>query len=240
MKPQEIVDLHNLCKIIGQIKKQRIEQLSHYSSETLFFHNDEITSGLLDNKMEIKINLLAKKLVFTYNEENYFVNLYEPNVSDNLKKIVQKFDLSVPDIKIDSVGENQFLKFHSYAPLAVKTLELFRMNLQGQFSLVHLWPHHFDFSVEWFTGNSDEQIGTGISPGDENYEKPYLYINPWPFNEKITNSDLPMGQWHTSGWNGIKVEWEELQKLKPIDAAENLIALFKIAKRTFIEMKLLG
>ena len=32
-----------------------------------------------------------------------------------------------------------------------------------------LWPHHFDFSVEWFTGKKDEQIGTGISPGDEQY-----------------------------------------------------------------------
>jgi hypothetical protein len=52
------------------------------------------------------------------------------------------------------------------------------MRLTGKFTLVHLWPHGFDLSVEWFTGlEYDQQIGIGISPGEENITLPYLYIS---------------------------------------------------------------
>jgi len=65
MKPEEIIDLHNLCKVVVQLKKQMIEELPHYGSEALYFKNDEITTGLLDNKIEIKINLRANKLHYS-------------------------------------------------------------------------------------------------------------------------------------------------------------------------------
>ncbi len=97
----------------------------------------------------------------------------------------------------------------------------------------HLWPHHFDFSVEWFTGNKDEQIGTGISPGDEQYNGPYLYMNPWPFNEKVRENKLPVGIWHTSGWNGIKVEWNDIAQYRGQEIAQKIYELFLIAKRNF-------
>jgi len=107
------------------------------------------------------------------------------------------------------------------------------MNLRGNFTLIHLWPHHFDFSLEWFTGNKDEQIGIGISPGDETYSFPYLYMNPWPFNKKITENSLPIGKWHTTQWNGIKVEWNELMEFTSKDAAKKLTELFFIARKSF-------
>ena len=107
------------------------------------------------------------------------------------------------------------------------------MNLRNDFTPIHLWPHHFDFSLEWFTGNKDEQIGTGISPGDEQYSDPYLYMNPWPFDDKIIKESLPIGAWHTDGWKGIKVEWDELTQLTPKDAAEKITKLFFIARKSF-------
>src|SRR4030067_317357 len=76
-----------------------------------------------------------------------------------------------------NVNHGQLSEFYSYAVKAKRTIELFRMTLDGNFTLAHLWPHHLDFSVEWFTGKRDEQIGTGISPGDEQYKDPYLYMN---------------------------------------------------------------
>ena len=75
MKPEEITDLHDLCKIIVQQKKQMIEELPHYGSEALYFKNDEITTGLLDNKFEIKINLRANKLQFFNNERGAICGL---------------------------------------------------------------------------------------------------------------------------------------------------------------------
>jgi len=73
---------------------------------------------------------------------------------------------------------------------------------------VHLWPDGFDFSIEWFTENSNRQIGTRIFPGENQYETPYLYVNPNPFVEKMLKEKLFKGQWNTFGWSGIKVEWK--------------------------------
>jgi len=47
---------------------------------------------------------------------------------------------------------------------------------------VQLLPDGFDFSIEWFTDKNEEQIGVGISPGEERYKSPCLYVNPYPFN----------------------------------------------------------
>jgi len=68
---------------------------------------------------------------------------------------------------------------------------------------------------------------------DENYPDPYLYMNSWPFNEKVTQIELPIGEWHTSGWNGIKVEWQDLTKYPEQKAAEKIYELFQIAKKNF-------
>jgi len=89
--------------------------------------------------------------------------------------------------------------------------ELFRMKLSDRFTQVHLWPNCFVLSVEWFTMKNNEQIGVGISPGGDDYESPYLYVNPYPFDEKMVDRSLAIGKRHTTGWYGIKVEWNELE-----------------------------
>ena len=94
----------------------------------------------------------------------------------------------------------------AFATKANGSLELFSMNLIGHFTQVHLWPDGFDFSIEWFTDKNEEQIGVGKSPGGELYESPYLYVNPYPFNEKLFDESVSPGTWHTDGWKGIKVE----------------------------------
>jgi hypothetical protein len=54
------------------------------------------------------------------------------------------------------------------------------MKLSDRFTQVHLWPDGFDFSVESFMMKSNEQIRVGISPGDNAYDSPYLYVKPLP------------------------------------------------------------
>jgi hypothetical protein len=100
---------------------------------------------------------------------------------------------------------------------------------------VHLWPDGFDFSVEWFTKKDDEQIGVGISPGDDQYESPYLYVNPYPFYEIMVNEPLFIGRWHTVGWKGIKVEWKDLEKNLEQQIPGEIYDLFLVAQRNFQE-----
>lgn len=226
-------NLHPICMVIGELKQQLIEELPHFGHQGLFFQNNEITTGQLDNKTEIKINLLTGQLLYFHNEKGSFIDLKNENILEKLKSIIPEQIWNVSAEPLKNVNEKEFAGYHDFAVKAKQILELFRMNLRNNFTLVHLWPHHFDFSLEWYTGNKDEQIGIGISPGDENYSFPYLYMNPWPFNEKVMENYLPLGKWHTYHWKGIKVEWDELEQFKPKDAAEKITDLFTIAKKNF-------
>ncbi len=71
----EIKNLHEICMAIGEIKQQLVEELPHFGNQGLFFQNDEITTGLLNNKTEIKVNLLTEQLVYFDNEKGIFIDL---------------------------------------------------------------------------------------------------------------------------------------------------------------------
>ena len=229
----KIKNLHEICFSMGEIKQQLVEELPHYGHHGLFFQNDEITTGLLDNKIEIKINLLTGQLLYFENERGSFIDLKNDDILEKLKSITSSKNVKISAESLNNTTEQELTNYHDFAKKASQMLELFRMNLRDNFTLIHLWPHHFDFSLEWYTGNKDEQIGTGISPGDEQYPNPYLYMNPWPFNEKIIEKSLPIGMWHVNEWKGIKVEWDELVQFTSKDAAEKITELFSIAKKSF-------
>jgi len=89
----------------------------------------------------------------------------------------------------------------------------FKATLPGKTSPVQLWPHHFDLSMEWFSGREadvpegeeggDEQIGFGFATGDETVPQAYFYANPWPFPAGLTETALPEeARWHTDSWQG--------------------------------------
>ena len=76
-------------------------------------------------------------------------------------------------------------------------------------SEVRCWPHHFDIAslISLDPGADPEtsrSIGVGMSPGDDSYDEPYFYVNPWPAPPQ--GSALPAlasgGHWHTEGWTG--------------------------------------
>lgn len=90
-----------------------------------------------------------------------------------------------------------------------------RGELSGDVTAARLWPHHFDLSFEWHgkevayeakdgtqkTGRA--QIGIGFSTGDESHPGAYLYANPWPFDDTLTERLLPgEASWYTESWKG--------------------------------------
>jgi hypothetical protein len=64
------------------------------------------------------------------------------------------------------------------------------------------WPHHFDLAALTMlpAGRSAELglVGVGLSPGDEYYEEPYLYVSVYPEPDPAALPALPViGRWHT-------------------------------------------
>jgi len=230
----KIRDLQNVCKIVSKLKSQLIEELPHYGHDALFLKNDEITTGLLNNKTEIKINLVTAELLYFDNEQGYLVELTRDEIIERLQDIVTRYGLNIPRTpSLTNLNTEDLSDYLVFATKANRSLELFRMKLIGHFTQVHLWPDGFDFSIEWFTNKNDEQIGVGISPGDGQYESPYLYVNPYPFNEMMVNESLFTGRWHIVGWKGIKVEWKDLERKPEHQISGEIYDLFLVAQRNF-------
>ncbi|MDW0120153.1 MAG: hypothetical protein QOK64_06495 [Nitrososphaeraceae archaeon] len=230
---ERISGLQTVCKIISQIKSQVIEMLPHYGHDALFFQNDEITTGLLNNKTEVKIHLLTGELLYFHNEIGHFVDLTRDGFYERLESIVTKYGLNMPKVPSLTLRQECLFEYITFAKRVNKSLELFRMKLRDHFTQVHLWPHGFDFSVESFINGDKDQIGVGVSPGDDSYEAPYLYVNPYPFSENIIHQPLPIGKWHTQGWNGIKVEWNDLNIKKEQEVSTYIYTLYQVAMYNF-------
>lgn len=91
-------------------------------------------------------------------------------------------------------------------------------------SPVRCWPHHFDIatyvSIETGDPETARGMGVGLSPGDQGYNEPYLYINPWPHLDANALPDaVSPGHWHIEGYVGLIATASELSTTGNIDMA---------------------
>jgi hypothetical protein len=61
---------------------------------------------------------------------------------------------------------------------AANVLETLRAELPAaaQAGRVQLWPEHFDMGLDLRSVSAGEEIVAGVSPGDEHYAEPYVYV----------------------------------------------------------------
>ncbi len=88
---------------------------------------------------------------------------------------------------------------------------------------VLVWPHHFDVAT-LITLRSDRTetstIGVGLSPGDDSYDEPYLYVTPWPYPDPSTLPPLPgLGRWHVEDFVAAVLPASELLVGRDVDGA---------------------
>ncbi len=125
-----------------------------------------------------------------------------------------------------------------------RVLKAHKASIEGETGPVQLWPHHFDIAFEWYgtrmipyeehgeTQEFPSQINFGFSPGDGSHAAPYFYSNPWPFEEDLTQHELPSGaRWFTESWEGTLLPY---QKLVGVEGAADLLlryyrAVFELA-----------
>ena len=93
------------------------------------------------------------------------------------------------------------------------------------------WPHHFDMAtlvrLDAGAGEMARSVGVGVSPGDEFYAQPYVYVSPWPRLEGSLPDLPPPGHWHTEGFFGAVATGEEILAMK--DRGKALLAFITAA-----------
>lgn len=114
-----------------------------------------------------------------------------------------------------------------------RVFDLRRSQLPGDPGPVHVWPHHFDLSFEWFgtrmvagdEGEAPAQLSMGFVPTGP----AYLYSNPWPFDPGLVDHELTAGaHWNTEGWQGAALPYDEIAGRH--DGVERVLAF---ARRVF-------
>lgn len=82
---------------------------------------------------------------------------------------------------------------------------------------IHIWPHHFDMAMDILlkdTGDpeTNTQISLGMSPGDDQFENPYFYINCWPHVDTETFPKLANHAiWISDEWTGAVILSKHVQ-----------------------------
>ena len=100
----------------------------------------------------------------------------------------------------------------------------FKGELREETGPVQVFPHHFDLSMNWFSGrlvpgidpsdeeSADEQMNFGFVSGDGSISEAYFYITAYPLPKGLTDTVLPEGAyWHTEGFTGAIMRYESLQ-----------------------------
>lgn len=234
----EAKDLHVAVKFLKELRVQMVGDLPHYGNYGLFFKNDEITTGLMNNTKEIKINLLDGNFHYYDTELGWTYDLTKTDAPTIILEFLNSKGFSTPETSLSAVSISQMHSYRKFAIQANQYLEQLRMRLTGQYTQVYLWGHNFDFDLVWYTGSPsdegyDEQLDIGVSPGDGGHPMPYLYVTPRPFNDSMAKTDLPIGKWVTDSWKGILVEWDEILS-KPLGEGVNLLfELYTIASNNF-------
>jgi hypothetical protein len=92
-----------------------------------------------------------------------------------------------------------------------RLFEKMKAELKGESSPVQLWPHHFDLSLVRFgtktvkteEGEYPSQVGFGFSPPDDSQAQDYFYVNPFPYEDKVSEAPLtPAATWYSASWKG--------------------------------------
>ncbi|MFY0605481.1 MAG: hypothetical protein JXR10_02130 [Cyclobacteriaceae bacterium] len=118
-----------------------------------------------------------------------------PDYSSEIAEQKQPFDLQ----QVQELG-----KYYNNSFVALR-------NIKEKFSTeneITIWPHHFDQALQVKLKDSgdaatDTLISFGMSPGDDEFESPYFYVNTWPHIDtskcdKLDNNAI----WVSEEWTG--------------------------------------
>ncbi len=150
------------------------------------------------------------------------------------------YDLPVEAAEIEkfSAGENAgalkaLSNWFDLAEEAISALAADNATLSPGPSPLRCWPHHFDIAtyvgLEAGDAETARAIGVGMSPGDESYDQPYFYVNPWPHLDPLALPEAPApGHWHTEGFVGLIATAEEV-----LSQSDNVLDLSRFLENAF-------
>lgn len=229
--------LHGYSRLLGKIRAACAPEQKHWWHVTLHAEATGLTTTPIpmgDFVFSLSLDVVTHRLVITTScgaaWSQALVGQSLATLSDTTLTALAAMGVE-PELDPSQFSENRPGTYHKpavaqYWKAAAQidgVLKRFKGTLRQETSPVHLFPHHFDLSVNWFSGrlvpgidpqdeeNADEQMNFGFSTGDEAIADPYFYITAHPMPGGFTDATLCAGaRWHTEGFSAAIMMYERL------------------------------
>lgn len=178
---------------------------------------------LVDEKINViaSFSLIGKtqnQLLIWLEEQIGKLGLDATDLTLNLPYKIQeyKFDKNT-QYSVDPKNLVELSKYFLNSYISIRELAKKRQKEDAQ---IITWPHHFDQALQMLikdTGDAETNsvVSLGMSPGDEEFDQPYFYVNSWPHVDTSKFEDLPDGAiWHEGSWTGGVLLAEHVTKEK--------------------------
>ncbi|MGK0297403.1 MAG: hypothetical protein ACI9XC_001006 [Gammaproteobacteria bacterium] len=238
--------LHGYAKVVGKIRSHFMPKQKHWWHITLHAS----ATGLTTTPMPIKSGTIELHLDFLDHDIQISTNRNEriripldgqspTSLMDDLTTLLT--DLGI-DITIDGTGlldipntdydYNAVTNYWIALSQIDSVFKCFKGTLREETGPVHVFPHHFDLSMNWFSGNlipevdpndeenADEQMNFGFVSGDEGIKDAYFYITAYPNPDGWGDFQLPdYASWQRQGWVGAILLYKDLREQKDTSLA---------------------
>ena len=222
--------IHQYARIMGKVRSTFMPRTRHWWHITLYVNNRGLTTSSFianDKAVVIELDLIDSALhLIGIDNWRYTLKLSgqtSASVAEFLRDAMQEqgiildpnvlmpFDGS-DTLHMDVAKTDDFRRAVNWINLVFRE---FKGRLSKDTGPVHLFPHHLDISLNWFSGrlvpgqdpedeeNADEQMNFGFVTGDASIEEAYFYATAYPNPGGWGDIELPgAAYWHTDGWTG--------------------------------------
>ncbi len=229
--------LHGYARLVGKQRALLMPAQKHWWHVTLHAAAVGFTSTPMpvdDKTLEILLDLVRHRLCLT---TSLGETVEIPLQGQSPRRMFEAFESGLATLGVssgidpttfqdDTPGEYDPLtaaRFWTVLSRIDAVFKRFKGTLREETGPVHLFPHHFDLSMNWFSGrlvpgvdpadeeSADEHMNFGFVTGDESIPDSYFYATAYPQPESLTEQPLPDGAvWHTAGFTGAVMMYETL------------------------------
>lgn len=226
---------------IVHIQESLLPAQPSHAHRALDLHPEGIQSKALPypqkklESIQINLNLANHKIITTNSigsrQEFYLASIKSSHhLNQIIQRAVQSFNLP---IQLAPPSTSQAIPTtylpHTVTPFFqnISSLRRFVQRWKNTtampFNHFQFWPKRLQTSIETFgtrtvyfkndqgTFESPAQISFGFSVANAVVRQPYVFANPWPFQNEITHRPLPAyARWYTESWQGSLLPLTEL------------------------------
>ncbi len=231
--------LHDYARVLGYFRRELMPPQKHWWHITLSVSARGLTTTPMRGgsaAVELILDLVQHRVEIVFSDGRAqsiplrgqsaedLGHTIDATLRDDGAQISAKSSFSDANHDYDRAAASRYWAALVAVDLTFKT---FKERLREETGPVHIFPHHFDMSLNWFSGrrvpdvdpadaeNADEQMNFGFVTGDGSIEDAYFYATAYPSPDDLTDGKLPEhAYWHTEGFTGAVLPYAAIADVR--------------------------